>query len=438
MKKRNTTKKIIPCMLSGMMLLSGFTQYVYADEVDNEPIMSDSFTDNLDQATETVNVDTTTDENSVVIEEVTDTNNEAGDSSLSVGTNNTDSNGDSTGTPSDNGIGDGNGSNSESSLPKEDAPKKDEITDSDKKQNEEQKNTDNSTTSSENKDTNQSNEGNNENEEKQPQVQPQVENKEQISNSNTSNVNVENKTEQAVKNEGQNNVTKYSPVTAVPSSATVNYGYNDSYADTWYHPTLINALGYTGEVKNAIKLDGYVTGNWNQFTIASNPFQRGQCTYFAWSRFYQVYGYDSGARGNGKTNAAEIVKAHSSQFKLSSTPAAGAVFSYEKNSLLPQYGHVGFVEAYDEETDTIYISEGNVTINGTSGNIYIHKMKFSTLKKMYPDIVFAVPNQPMLSKIEGTISNKKAYGLKKKARRVYTKTEWKRIKASVNKNLHKV
>lgn len=434
MKKRNTTKKIIPCMLSGMMLLSGFTQYVYADEVDNEPIMSDSFTDNVDQATETVNVDTTTDENSVVIEEVTDTNNETGDSSLNVGTNNTDSNGDSTSTPSDNGIGDGNGSNSESSLPKEDAPKKDEITDSDKKQDEEQKNTASSTTSSENKDTNQSNEGNNENEEKQPQV----ENKEQISNSNTSNVNVENKTEQAVKNEGQNNVTKYSPVTAVPSSATVNYGYNESYVDTWYHPTLINALGYTGEVKNAIKLDNYVTGNWNQFTIASNPFQRGQCTYFAWSRFYQVYGYDSGARGNGKTNAAEIVKAHSSQFKLSSTPAAGAVFSYEKNSLLPQYGHVGFVEAYDEKTDTIYISEGNVTINGTSGNIYIHKMKFSTLKKMYPDIVFAVPNQPVLSKIEGTISNKKAYGSMKKVRRVYTKTEWKRIKASVNKNLHKV
>ena len=123
---------------------------------------------------------------------------------------------------------------------------------------------------------------------------------------------------------------------------------------------------------------------------------------------------------------------------MSSTPAAGAVFSYEKNSLLPQYGHVGFVEAYDEKTDTIYISEGNVTINGTSGKIYIHKMKFSTLKKMYPDIVFAVPNQPVLSKIEGTISNKKAYGLKKKVRRVYTKTEWKRIKASVNKNLHKV
>ena len=434
MKKRNTTKKVIPCMLSGMMLLSGFTQYVYADEVANEPIMSDSFTDDLDQVTETVGAENTAIEDSITIEEVTNTNDETGDSSLNVGTNNTDSNGDSTGTPSDNGIGDGNDANSEPSLPKEDAPKKDESTDLDKKQDEEQKNTDNDITSSENKDANQSDEGNKENEEKQPET----ENKEQTLNSTTSSVNAENKTEQDVKNEGQNNVTKYSPTIAVPSSATVNYGYNDSYADTWYHPTLINALGYTGEVKNAIKLDNYVTGNWNQFTIASNPFQRGQCTYFAWSRFYQVYGYDSGARGNGKTNAAEIVKAHSSQFKLSSTPAAGAVFSYEKNSLLPQYGHVGFVEAYDEKTDTIYISEGNVTINGTSGNIYIHKMKFSTLKKMYPDIVFAVPNQPVLSKIEGTISNKKAYGLKKKTKRVYTKIEWKRIKASVNKNLHKI
>lgn len=421
-------------MLSGMMLLSGFTQYVYADEVANEPIMSDSFTDNLAQATETIGAENTANEDSIVIENVTSTNNEAGGSSLNVGTNNTDSNGDSTGTPSDNEFGDGNDSNAEPSLPKEDTLKKDESTDLDKKQDEEQKNTGNDITSSENKDENQSDEGNKESEEKQPET----ENKEQTSNSTTSNVNVENKTEQHDQKENRNNVIKYSPVTAVPSSATVNYGYNESYVDTWYHPTLIHALGYTGEVKNAIKLDNYVTGNWNQFTIASNPFQRGQCTYFAWSRFYQVYGYDSGARGNGKTNAAEIVKAHSRQFKLSSTPAAGAVFSYEKNSLLPQYGHVGFVEAYDEETDTIYISEGNVTINGTSGNIYIHKMKFSTLKKMYPDIVFAVPNQPALSKIEGTISNKKAYGLKKKVRRVYTKTEWKRIKASVNKNLHKI
>ena len=432
--KRRKTKKIIPCVLSGMMILSGFTQYVYADEVENETIMRDGFVNNQTQITENGVTNTTVDESTVVIEETPSTNVEVRDDSSTAGTDSAESNETTTDSPSNNENNKDDSSNLESSESKEDTSKKDETSGVDTNQNEKHDGIESGTTSTENKDSNQNNDENKEDKLKQPEV----ENKIQASNSNTSSVNKENRTEQVVKKENQNNVTKYSPVTAVPSSATVNYGYNDSYVDTWYHPTLINAFGYTGEVKNAIKLDNYVTGNWNQFTIASNPFQRGQCTYFAWSRFYQVYGYDSGARGNGKTNAAEIVKAHSSQFKLSSTPAAGAVFSYEKNSLLPQYGHVGFVEAYDEETDTIYISEGNVTINGTSGNIYIHKMKFSTLKKMYPDIVFAVPNQPVFSKIEGTISNKKAYGLKKKTRRVYTKAEWKRIKASVNKNLHKI
>lgn len=432
--KRRKTKKIIPCVLSGMMILSGFTQYVYADEVENETIMRDGFVNNQTQITENGVTNTTVDESTVVIEETPSTNVEVRDDSSTAGTDSAESNETTTDSPSNNENNKDDSSNLESSESKEDTSKKDETSGVDTNQNEKHDGIESGTTSTENKDSNQNNDENKEDKLKQPEV----ENKIQASNSNTSSVNKENRTEQVVKKENQNNVTKYSPATAVPSSSTVNYGYNDSYVDTWYHPTLINALGYTGEVKNAIKLNDYVTGNWNQFTIASNPFQRGQCTYFAWSRFYQVYGYDSGARGNGKTNATEIVKAHGDQFKLSSTPAAGAVFSYEKNSLLPQYGHVGFVEAYDEETDTIYISEGNVTINGTSGNIYIHKMKFSTLKQMYPDIVFAIPNQPVFSKIEGTISNKKAYGFKKKARRVYTKAEWKRIKASVNKNLHKI
>ena len=433
--KRRKTKKIIPCVLSGIMILSGFTQYVYADEIENETIMRDGFVNNQTQITENGVTNTTVDESTVVIEETPSTNVEVRDDSSTVETEGAESNETTTDSPSSNENNKDDSSNLESSESKEDTSKKDETSGVDANQNGKHDGIENGTTSTENKDSNQNNDENREGEPKLPEVENKVQ---EESSSNTSNINSENKAEQNDQKENQNNVTKYSPVTAVPSSATVNYGYNVSYVDTWYHPTLINAFGYTGEVKNAIKLDNYVTGNWNQFTIASNPFQRGQCTYFAWSRFYQVYGYDSGARGNGKTNAAEIVKAHSSQFKLSSTPAAGAVFSYEKNSLLPQYGHVGFVEAYDEETDTIYISEGNVTINGTSGNIYIHKMKFSTLKKMYPDIVFAVPNQPVFSKIEGTISNKKAYGLKKKTRRVYTKAEWKRIKASVNKNLHKI
>lgn len=168
------------------------------------------------------------------------------------------------------------------------------------------------------------------------------------------------------------------------AQADLNY-----QANTWYHPSDINPQGYVGEIKGAIKKDDFVTGNWDAFKVSSNPFALGQCTYFAWSRFYQVYGYDSGARGNGKTNAAEIVKAHSDKFVLSSTPAAGSVYSIEKNSLYPEYGHVGFVEAYDGEY--IWLSDGNVQIGDKTSNIWIHKMSWESFQKSFPDAVFAVP-----------------------------------------------
>lgn len=162
--------------------------------------------------------------------------------------------------------------------------------------------------------------------------------------------------------------------------------------NTWYHPTSIQDLGYVGETKNAIKLDNFMTRNYSSFLLPNNPFSVGQCTWLAWSRFYQVYGFDSGARGNGKTNAAEIVKAHPDLFQLSSTPSAGAVFSMEKNTLYPEYGHVGFVEAFDGKY--IWISEGNV-FGGLdfTGNIWIHKVSWTEFKAQYPDVVFAVPKQ---------------------------------------------
>lgn len=45
-----------------------------------------------------------------------------------------------------------------------------------------------------------------------------------------------------------------------------------------------------------------------------NPFAqvglRGQCTWFAWGKFYEIYGYDPGFRGNGCTNAEELIAHH--------------------------------------------------------------------------------------------------------------------------------
>lgn len=149
--------------------------------------------------------------------------------------------------------------------------------------------------------------------------------------------------------------------------------------------------GYTGNLKKAMKLDDFKTANLEGFLENGNPFMVGQCTWFAWARFYQVYGFDSGARGNGKTNAREIVAAHGDKFELSSTPAAGATFSMEKNTLYPQYGHVGFIEAFDGEF--IWVSEGNVMFNDRGGNIWVHKVRWADFKASYPDVVFAIPKK---------------------------------------------
>ena len=147
--------------------------------------------------------------------------------------------------------------------------------------------------------------------------------------------------------------------------------------------------GYEGSVDDAILYENFVTKNYKKFLHKDNPFPIGQCTWLAWTRFYQVYGYDSGARGNGKTNAMEIVKAHGNAFELSSTPAAGSVYSMEKNTLYPECGHTGFIEAFDGEY--VWISEGNVKFGDSEGNIWFHKVKWADFKKQFPDVVFAVP-----------------------------------------------
>ena len=141
-------------------------------------------------------------------------------------------------------------------------------------------------------------------------------------------------------------------------------------------------------------MDNYISLDWSKFITIGNPFELSQCTYFAWSRFYQVYGFSSGAFGHGKDNAREIVSAHSNMFSLSSTPSGGAVFSAQKNTLYPQYGHVGFVEAFDGTN--LWISEGNYKVNGKEGYIHIYRTTFQAFKAVYPDVVFAVPNDSVL------------------------------------------
>lgn len=99
---------------------------------------------------------------------------------------------------------------------------------------------------------------------------------------------------------------------------------------------------------------------------AGNPFTngfRGQCTWFAWGRFYEIYGYDGGFRGNGRDCVRECIAAHPDKFAFSLDPVAGALFSWTA----PGQNHVGMVVAVDG--DNITIMDGNVD-GGASDSIY--------------------------------------------------------------------
>lgn len=71
----------------------------------------------------------------------------------------------------------------------------------------------------------------------------------------------------------------------------------------------------------------------------------GQCTWFAWSRFVEIYGYEPGFRGNGYECVDQLLAAHPDKFTRSETPVAGSMFS--------SYNHVGFILSVDGDTWTI-------------------------------------------------------------------------------------
>jgi surface antigen len=110
--------------------------------------------------------------------------------------------------------------------------------------------------------------------------------------------------------------------------------------------------------------------------VNKNPYagrNTGQCTWFAWGRFYEIYGYSPGFTTNGNGCVNQLLTAHGDKFVKSNTPVAGAVFS---TGLGEEYGHVGIVVEVDEENNRIVIQDGNQ--NGKSDSFAVAQKDWRT------------------------------------------------------------
>lgn len=125
----------------------------------------------------------------------------------------------------------------------------------------------------------------------------------------------------------------------------------DTYGDPYYveHVMQYVGLGF-GNYREQPNFSN--TEAWG----SNNPYSRvglyGQCTWFAWGRFYEIHGYSPGFTGDGWKCAKQLVSAHPDKFKISSTPAVGAIFSCIGRN------HVGIVIGWDGTNITI--QEGNL------------------------------------------------------------------------------
>lgn len=114
----------------------------------------------------------------------------------------------------------------------------------------------------------------------------------------------------------------------------------------------------------------------------------GQCTWFSWGKFYDVYGFDPGASGNGVDVAGEIVNSHPDKFELSTEPKPGAVFSCAMGgSAYSSAGHTGFITYYDG--NMIKTQESNVI---GAGVLFERELTIDQFKATFPNgLVFANP-----------------------------------------------
>ena len=160
----------------------------------------------------------------------------------------------------------------------------------------------------------------------------------------------------------------------------------DVYGDPYYVSHVMRYVSFAFRGGTNPNFDNYDA--W----VNKNPYAQaklyGQCTWFAWGRFYELYGYSPGFIGDGWKCVDQLLKTHGDKFERSTTPKAGAVFSGIGRN------HVGIVIAVNG--DTLTIQEGNLdgktnTFKEAQSDWHTKEYTLSQLRSAMKGVVFANP-----------------------------------------------
>lgn len=159
-----------------------------------------------------------------------------------------------------------------------------------------------------------------------------------------------------------------------------------TYGDPEYVPHVMRYVGIS--FRGALEPDFNNVEAWQTKNPYSQAKLYGQCTWFAWGRFYEMYGYSPGFIGDGWKCVDQLLQAHPDKFEPSDTPEVGAVFSCIGRN------HVGIVIGWDGTNITI--QEGN--LDGKTNTFAEAKKDWRTITYTFEEfqnkckgVVFAVP-----------------------------------------------
>ena len=160
----------------------------------------------------------------------------------------------------------------------------------------------------------------------------------------------------------------------------------DVYGDPFYVSHVMRYVSFSFRGGTKPNFDNYDA--W----VNKNPYAQaklyGQCTWFAWGRFYELYGYSPGFIGDGRECVDQLLRVHDDKFDRSTTPKAGAVFSSIGRN------HVGVV--IDVKGDVLIIQEGNLdgktnTFKEAQKDWHTKEYTLSQLRAAMRGVIFANP-----------------------------------------------